>query len=66
MSTPYVSSVLALIWAQNPDWDATKVRQRMLESVLFDASWAGKSNEYGNGLVCLDRALGATSKCGRD
>ena len=66
MATPYVSGVLALIWAQNPDWDAAKVKQRLYDSVLFDASWAGKANEYGRGLTCLDRALGADSLCARD
>lgn len=66
MATPYVSAVLALIWAQNPDWDAKQVEQRLYDSVLFDASWAGKSNEYGRGLVCLDRALGSNELCGRE
>ena len=66
MATPYVSAVLALIWAQNPEWDAKKVEQRLYDSVLFEASWAGKSNEYGRGLVCLDRALGSTELCGRE
>ena len=66
MATPYVSAVLALIWAKNPDWDAKKVEQRLYDSVLFDASWLGKENEYGKGLVCLDRALGTTGLCGRD
>ena len=66
MATPYVSAVLALIWAQNPEWDAKKVEQRLYDSVLFEASWAGKTNEYGRGLVCLDRALGSTELCGRE
>jgi len=66
MATPYVSAVLALIWAQNPEWDANAVEQRLYDSVLYEASWAGKANEYGRGLVCMDRALGSTSLCGRD
>ena len=65
MAAPYVSGVLALIWAQNPDWTARQVEQRLFHSTYFDDSWIGKENEYGRGLVCLDKALGAKTRCGR-
>ncbi|MDZ7704646.1 MAG: S8 family serine peptidase [Trueperaceae bacterium] len=62
MSTPYVSGVAALVWSQNPDFSADDVRNVLLTSTYRQSGWS--EAEYGRGLVCADRALGAATLCG--
>jgi serine protease len=63
MSAPFVAGVAALIWSQNPDFTAEQVTERMLASTLSTPDQ--DPFEYGAGVLCADRALGAATLCGR-
>ena len=62
MAAPFVAGVAALLWSQHPDWSVDQVEQRLLDSTLRDASM--NPSEYGAGVLCADRALGAATLCG--
>lgn len=62
MATPYVAGVAALVWAQNRNWTAQQVQDRLFNTTYKDPSW--DSNEYGLGIVCADAALGLATNCG--
>ncbi len=62
MATPYVAGVAALVWAQNRNWTAKQVEERLFSTTYKDPSW--NSNEFGLGLVCADAALGLSTTCG--
>ena len=64
MASPFVAGVAALLWSQNPDLSAEQVRQRLMSSAFYDASYMTEA-AYGSGVVCADRALGAATQCGR-
>ena len=64
MASPFVAGVAALLWSQNPDLSADQVRQLLLNSAFYDASFMSPT-AYGSGVVCADRALGAATQCGR-
>lgn len=63
MAAPFVSGVAALVWSQNPNWTADQVMDRLLESTFQDPSW--DEQEYGQGVLCADKALGASTTCGQ-
>jgi hypothetical protein len=60
MSAPLAASVAALIWSQNPDWTASQVKQKLLDSVdpidsfICNTSYAGK---LGTGRINAYRAV---------
>lgn len=62
MAAPFVAGVAALIWSQDPNLSAHQVIERLKSTTFFDSSW--DENEYGAGVVCADRALGASTRCG--
>ena len=62
MAAPFVSGALALVWSQNPDWTADEVLDQLKSTTYFEAGW--DPDEYGAGIVCADRALGAATLCG--
>ncbi len=63
MAAPFVSGVAALIWSQHPGWTVEQVEQQLLTATLFDPGYMNES-EYGAGVLCADRALGAATLCG--
>jgi subtilisin family serine protease len=58
MAAPIAASVAALIWSQNPDWTASQVKNKLLNSAddidSLNPSYAGK---LGNGRVNALRAV---------
>ena len=63
MAAPFVAGVAALLWSQNPELSDDEVEARLLESTRYTP--AMNHAEYGAGVVCADRALGAATLCGR-
>ena len=63
MASPFVAGVAALIWSQNPGLNAEQVKAKLLSSTLY--TQAMNPAEYGAGVVCADRALGAATLCGQ-
>ena len=63
MAAPYVTGVAALLLSQNKNLTASELKNRLLGSTLFDKSM--NKAEYGAGILCADRALGAKTLCGR-
>lgn len=63
MSSPFVAGVAALVWSQDPTLTAEEVTTRLLTSTLYDEGW--DTRQYGAGVLCADRALGANTLCGR-
>lgn len=63
MAAPFVAGVAALLWSQHPDWTVEQVKQRLLDATLFEPDFMNES-EYGAGVLCADRALGAATLCG--
>ena len=57
MAAPLVSGAAALLWANNPGASAEKIRDLLLDSAYFDSSYMNRQ-EYGQGVLRLDRALG--------
>jgi hypothetical protein len=60
MSAPLAASVAALIWSQHPDWTASQVKQKLLDSVdpidsfICNTAYAGK---LGTGRINAYRAV---------
>ena len=64
MSSPFVAGVAALLLSQNPDLTKEQVLDRLEASALYDPVYMSTA-EYGRGIICADRALGASTQCGR-
>lgn len=62
MAAPFVAGVAALIWSQNPDLTDDQVAERLLASTRVTPEM--NAAEYGAGVICADRALGAATLCG--
>ena len=56
-AAPLVAGVAALVWAENPGWNATQVRNRLRDSAYFDSSYM-TAGSYGAGILRADAALG--------
>lgn len=63
MAAPFVAGVAALIWSQDPELSLAEVEARLLSSTR-SAPYMNRP-EYGAGILCADRALGAATLCGR-
>ena len=63
MASPFVAGVAALIWSQNPGLSADEVEAKLKASAAVTTFM--NPAEYGAGVVCADRALGAATLCGR-
>jgi len=63
MSAPFVAGVAALVWSQDPTLTADDVTTRIITSTLSEDGW--DPLQYGAGVLCADRALGADTLCGR-
>lgn len=63
MAAPFVAGVAALIWSQNSGLSDDEVEAKLLSSTSFTSRM--NRAEYGAGVICADRALGAKTLCGR-
>ena len=57
MASPHVAGLAALLLGQNPGWSPHQVRNRM-NACSDDLGAPGRDNEFGNGRINLERALG--------
>ena len=64
MASPFAAGVAALVLSQNPNLSPQQVKAKLTGSARFDKSFMTKA-EYGAGVVCADKALGAPTRCGR-
>ncbi len=64
MASPFAAGVAALVLSQNPNLSPQQVKAKLVKSARFDAEFMTKS-EYGAGVLCADKALGAPTRCGR-
>ncbi len=55
-SAPAVSGAAALVWTQNPSWNATAVRSRLFSSAL-DLGPTGRDQQFGFGRLSAVNAL---------
>ena len=55
-ATPVVTGIAALVWAQNPNFTATQVRNHLKTHAYTDNTING--DRYGAGIVRADKALG--------
>ncbi len=62
MASPFVAGVAALILSQNPGLNAQELKAKLFSSALKTNEMS--KAEYGVGIVCADKALGASSQCG--
>lgn len=62
MATPFVSGVAALILSHNPSLSAEQIKAKLLSSALYNNDM--NPAEYGAGIICADKALGANTQCG--
>ncbi len=63
MASPFAAGVAALILSQNPGLSPDQVKAKLLASAYFDPETMNPE-EYGNGIICADKALGAATQCG--
>ncbi len=64
MASPFVAGVAALLLSRHPDLSPAQLKARLAESAFFDPAYMNPK-EYGHGVVCADKALGAPTRCGR-
>ena len=64
MASPFAAGVAALMLSQNPNLSPEEIKAKLIDSALFDSNFMNAS-EYGAGVICVDRALGASTQCGK-
>ena len=63
MSSPFAAGAAALLLSLDPDLTPQQVRDTLRDTALFDGSYMTQEL-YGSGILCIDRALGAATRCG--
>ena len=63
MASPFAAGVAALVLSQNPNLSPQQVKAKLTGSAQFSPFM--NRAEYGAGVVCADKALGAPTRCGR-
>lgn len=64
MSTPFVAGAAALLLSQAPGLSPEMLKAKLTASALFDETYMTQE-AYGAGVICVDKALGAATQCGR-
>ena len=62
MSAPFVAGVAALLLSQDADLTVDELAEKLTNSARLESYMT--EEEYGVGIVCADRALGAATQCG--
>ncbi|CAN5901719.1 hypothetical protein BH24DEI2_BH24DEI2_06450 [soil metagenome] len=63
MASPFVAGVAALVLSQTPSLRPEQLIAELADGALFEPYMSAP--EYGAGVVCADRILGAVTLCGR-
>ncbi len=63
MASPFVAGVAALLLSQDSSLTASEIKAKLISSALSTSEM--NKAEYGAGIVCADKALGASSQCGQ-
>ncbi|MCA9838552.1 MAG: S8 family serine peptidase [Trueperaceae bacterium] len=63
MASPFAAGVAALLLSQNPALSPDQVKAKLTASAYFDPE-SMNPEEYGNGVICADKALGTETQCG--
>jgi len=63
MASPFVAGVAALLKSQNPGWSPAQIRARIDQATSRPAG--SDRSQYGYGVACADKALGASTTCGQ-
>ena len=64
MASPFAAGVAALLLSRDPDLSPPQLKAQLANSALFDAAYMTPQS-YGSGVICADKALGASTRCGR-
>lgn len=62
MAAPFVAGVAALVWSRQPSMSRLEVFEHIRDTAYLPTGW--DPDEYGAGIVCADRAVGALTQCG--
>ncbi len=64
MASPFAAGVAALMLSQNSALSPDQIKAALKASAFYDDASMTPSI-YGNGIICADRALGASTQCGK-
>lgn len=64
MASPFVAGIAALLKSHDPSLGPAQLRADLDAGVLYDSTTMTHS-DYGYGIVCADKVLGASTTCGQ-
>lgn len=64
MASPFVAGIAALLKSQNPSRTPSQLRA-ILDGAVKPNSDQGQPSDYGYGVICADKAVGAATTCGQ-
>jgi subtilisin family serine protease len=64
MASPFAAGVAALLLGQNPNLSPEQIKAKLTGSAFFDNTFM-TTTQYGAGVICADKTLGAPTQCGK-